>query len=65
MNEFTPLEYTLRGKKYMTENDNNQIKFEPKPSNILDTIMGSQTQTSLAKFEPSALVSNLLEQLKY
>lgn len=48
----------------MSETDNTQENLEIKSSSILDTIMGSQTQTSLAKFEPCTLVSNLLDQLK-
>jgi len=48
----------------MSELDNLQNNSHTQSSSILDTIMGSQTQTSLAKFEPSALVSNLLDQLK-
>src|SRR3989338_718640 len=33
-------------------------------SNILDTIMGSQTQSSLSSFEPEGIVSKLLAMLK-
>ncbi|MBI2355790.1 MAG: hypothetical protein HYV13_01110 [Candidatus Doudnabacteria bacterium] len=34
------------------------------PSNILDTIIGSQTQSHLSTFEPASLVSRLLTTLK-
>lgn len=34
------------------------------PSNILDTIIGSQTQSNLSTFEPASLVSRLLSLLK-
>ncbi|MBI4049408.1 MAG: hypothetical protein HY395_01150 [Candidatus Doudnabacteria bacterium] len=34
------------------------------PSNILDTIIGSQTQNNLSSFEPVSLISRLLSQLK-
>ena len=36
----------------------------PASSNILDKIMGSQTQSSLNEFDPSVLVESLLGQLK-
>ncbi len=48
--------------KYMApeETQNNN----PGSSSILDKIMGSQTQSSLNEFDPSALVDSLLGQLK-
>jgi len=48
--------------KYMTseETQNNN----PASSNILDKIMGSQTQSNLNEFDPSTLVESLLGQLK-
>jgi DNA-directed RNA polymerase delta subunit len=47
----------------MAENDTKNPQ-SPATSNILDKIMGSQTQTSLNEFQPNNLVSSLLSLLK-
>jgi hypothetical protein len=53
--------YTKGTKVNMAEQDTNT---NPQSSNILDTIMGNQTLSSINKFEPAVLVRELLSTLK-